>query len=174
MKTIKTLACPRMFWYTLQVPAVPVVMGVILFIFTKQIAVFAPMLGFALVIWFILFFKLGNAYSVSVISSSGISNGHLKIKWEKADKFIVTTSWANYHLRRNFFIRPIRTICIYFGKFNEKGIRRQDIRECVILPTSKKVLNAIKFYRPDIYEKIISDIQLEKNFKSTWDARLYD
>lgn len=174
MKTVRTLACPRIFWYTLQVPAVPVVMGVILSIIIKQVAVFFTALGFALVIWFILFFQYGNAYSISVVSPSGLSNGHLSIKWEKAENFIVSTSWANYHLRKNFFFRPIRAICIYFGKFNERSIRRQDIRQCVILPINKKVLNAIKHYRPDIYEKIVSDIQLEKNFKSIWDAKLYD
>lgn len=175
MKTIRTLACPKIFWLSLLFPLFFFVLGIIMLILTKSSV---PNLFFvaAAFVWLNMFFQFGNAYSISRITSDGISNRHISIQWVSTNKFIVSTSWfkTGKYNYTGINRRPPKTMCIYFGHFNENSIRRQNVKECVILPTSKRVLNAIKFYRPELYEKIINEMKLESHFGSRWDSDLYN
>ena len=174
MKTFRTLACPKIFWYTLYFPILFFSIGILVLIATKN-PLSLLFCGVGVIIWLFYFLRYKNAYSVSSVSSKGVSNRHVFIEWKDSDDFLVATSWANtiQKARTGRLRRPINAKCIYFGQFKEKSIRNQNVRKCVILPANERIIYAIKLFRPDIFKKIITDLRLEGYFDDEWNARRY-
>ena len=173
MKAFKTIACRQIVIYTLCFPMILLLLGIVYLLTSDEKDLFFILPLAAFIVWLCFFIRYRNSYSVSKISSSGVSNRHIVFTWEEADNYFVTTFWAIVN-SRGTGVHSIREKCICFGRNSGESVRKQNVRHCVILPINDKVLSAIKLYRPDLFKKIIDDIRLEDHFDNYWDARLYD
>ena len=162
MKSLKTMASPPIVHFTFRLPIFIFVWGMIAFFSSNPIPG-AVLFFVASAVWFFTFLYYRNAFPVSEISDTGISSKYLKLEWSDIKYFCVATTLANVNHARKPppFHGVINAKCIYFGNFVNGNIRKQNVKQCLILPVCDDVIKAINVFDHELCERILTDIRLE-------------